>query len=219
MRRSLILSLIVAMVAAAAVGCDGDDDGGDNGQPTAPVTTETAATATGTPGPTATPDPVPLGLRSLVNAARTGNVAAIEAAVRYQPVPCTTNQQGVGGPPLCREGEAEGTPVNVVFATTCEGYYARPGELALDQIEFGAAGGGDALYGVYAIDPASQLARIEAWDGATHAIVLNRTQGDATLPYVFITDGTAVIGTATGCGETPEEWVDFQGLGEPLLAP
>ena len=88
------------------------------------------------------------------------------------------------------------------------------------EIAFGVFGTGDALYGVYELDPASQLARIEEWPGAKYAVVLNRIgPADQNLVYVMISDGEAILGTATGCGETPEEWVDFQGLGVPVFAP
>lgn len=229
MRRRLLLmacaSALALAIAAAACGGDDDDGNGDpaTAAPTSAQPGETAeptATAEGTPAPTATPNPVPLSVISLINAARMGNTEVIERAIRYEPVPCTTSVEGIGGPPECSEGEADGTPVDVVFATTCEGFYARRGGLALDQVAFGVFGNGDVLYGVYAIDEASQLARVEPWAGATLAIVLNQiAPTDAQLPYVLIHDGTNVIGAATGCGETPEEWVANQGLGEPLLTP
>jgi hypothetical protein len=225
MRRTFLLMLTAAMLTLALTGCGGDDD--DSAEPTAPSGTEQpggmaqpTATEEGTPEPTATPDPVPPGVRSIIQAARTGNTAALERAIKYEPVPCTTNVEGIGGPPECAPGEADGTPVEVVFATTCEGFYARRSGLALDQISFGVFGNGDALYGVYEIPDASQLARVEAWAGATVAVVMNTiAPTDATLPYVFVTDGASILGTATGCGESPEQWVANEGLGEPLLTP
>ena len=218
MPRSLLLLILVLALSATA--CGGDDKDGDEGDDGS-MTAEPAGTMFVPPtGVVAPNDPVGLGIRSLVTAATAGNTAAIERAILYSPVPCTTEASGIGGPPLCREGEELGTPVDVVFATTCEGYFARRGELALDQIDFGAPATGEVLYGLYEIDEASQLARVEAWAGATHAVVLNTTAPtDAVLPYVFITNGANVVGTATGCGESPEEWVASQSLGEPIELP
>ena len=181
-------------------------------------TPEPDETVSPTPGPTATP--APTGIDAIVVAARANDAPALEALVRYEPVPCTTTITGIGGPPQCTNGEAEGTPVEVVFATTCEGYYAREGALNFNEIAFGIFGSGDPLYGLYEIDPASQLARIEEWSAARYAVVMNRIgPADQNFAYVIISDGEHIIGTAAGCGETPEEWVDFQGLGDPIDVP
>jgi hypothetical protein len=220
LHRSILL-LAASVIAIAAVACGDDNDDGADATPTRPAATPTRepqSTATHAPEATATPGAT--GLDAITEAARENDAAALEALVRYESVPCTTTVTGIGGPPECAEGEADGTPVDVVFATTCEGYYARQGALNFAEIAFGVFGSGDALFGVYAIDPASQLARIEEWAAAKYAIVMNRiAPNDATLAYVIVSDGEAIIGTAAGCGETPEEWVDFQGLGEPLLTP
>ncbi len=217
---TLLISAII--LASALVACDDNDpDSGDEPTPAATATAPAASTVTAGPQSTATPgDGLPPGLRAIAAAARENGAAALEAFVRYEPVPCTTTVEGIGGPPECQEGEAEGTPVDVVFATTCEGYYAREGALNFAEIAFGVFGSGDALYGVYEIDAASQLARIEEWPGAKYAIVLNRIgPADQNFVYVLISDGEAILGTATGCGETPEEWVDIQNLGALIFVP
>jgi hypothetical protein len=229
MLTKLALLISATILASALVACDDNDvDNGDE-PPPATSATQPAAAATERPSGTAAPEPettatpegnLPAGLRAIAQAARENGAAALEAFVRYGPVPCTTTITGIGGPPQCREGEPEGTPVDAVFVTTCEGYYAREGELNFAEIAFGVFGNGDALYGVYELDPASQLARIEEWPGARYVIVLNRIgPADQTFVYAIISDGDAILGTATGCGETPEEWVDFQGLSDPIFAP
>jgi hypothetical protein len=246
----LILVVGCVVLGLATVACGGDgDDGADDGEATAGVTGtrpsgtdepsgtsepsgteepsgtgEPSATepASGTPQATNTRRPVlnpsATGVTAIIAAARSNNATELEALVKYGPVPCVPEPQGLGGPPVCREGEA--SPVDAVFATECEGYFARPGELNFDQITFGAASGGDALFGVYEIDPASQLARIEEWAGAQYAIVLNRTgPGGRAAVYAIISDGELIVGVAAGCGETPEGWVEFQGLGAPVQVP
>ena len=213
---------LAALAVACAVGACGDDDDDGEATPTRPAATATRepeSTPTAGPEATATPDgEAPTGLEDIVAAARANDAAALEALVRYEPVPCTTTVTGIGGPPECEPGEADGTPVDVVFATTCEGYYARRGALNFAEIAFGVFGSGDdPLFGVYAIDPASQLARIEEWASAKYVIVMNRIgPADQIFAYAILTDGESIIGTATGCGETPEEWVANQGLGEPI---
>jgi hypothetical protein len=218
------LAVASILAAGALVACGGDDDGDEATatvtRPAPSSTREPDSTATPEPEQTATPGGGATGLDAIVEAARANDGAALEALVRYEQVPCTTTVEGIGGPPECEPGEADGTPVDVVFATNCEGYFARRGALNFDEIAFGVFGSGDPLFGVYTIDPASQLARIEEWADAEYAIVMNRIgPADQVFAYAIISDGEQIIGTAAGCGESPEEWVDFQGLGEPIEVP
>ncbi len=223
MMRRLTILLAAGVMSFAAIACG--DDGGDTPDATstpvpATVTDEPVPTATSEPDPPSSPPGGATGLGAIVEAARANDAAALEALVRYAPVPCTTTVEGIGGPPECDAGEPDGTPVDVVFATTCEGYYAREGALNFAEIAFGVFGSGDPLFGVFEIDPASQLARVEAWAGARYAIVMNRIgPADQVFAYVIISDGEQIVGTAAGCGESPEGWVEFQGLGEPLIVP
>ncbi len=207
------LLISVVFLASALAACGGDE--AINGDEPTPKPSATVASPTPGAG-----DGLPGGVVAIVDAARRNESAALEALMRYEPVPCTTTITGVGGPPRCDETEVDGTLVDVVFAADCEGYYARRGALGLGQISFGVFGHGDALYGVYAIDEASQIARAEPWAGASYAIVLNRiAPSDGTFVYVLLTDGEVIAGAAGGCGETPEQWVAKQGLGEPIFAP
>jgi hypothetical protein len=214
--------LAAGAMAMAALAC-GDDGDGDDPTP-APSATQPASTAepeaTDTPEADPTETPGEGGLNTIVEAARANDAAALEALVRYEPVPCTTNVQGIGGPPECEPDEADGTPVDVVFATTCEGFYAREGALNFAGLSFGVFGSGNPLYGVYELDPASQLARVEPWAGARFVIVMNLIgSADQNFVYALITDGEQIIGTAAGCGESPEEWVANQGLGPAVEVP
>ena len=223
MPRRLAILLAAGVIAMTAVAC-GDDDNTPDATATRPPSTATEEPApTATAEPDASPTPGATGLDAIVAAAQANDAPALEALVRYEQVPCTTTVEGIGGPPECEPDEPNGTPVDVVFATTCEGYFARRGALNFAEIAFGTASAADGLFplhGVYEIDPASQLARIEEWAGARYAIVMRRiAPNDTTLAYVIISDGEQIIGTAAGCGETPEEWVDFQGLGDPIELP
>ena len=212
-RSLIIISAILALTLAA---CEGDEAiNGDEPSPNPSATVAKAPSATPAAG-----DGLPEVVAAIVDAARRNDAAALEALVRYEPVPCTTTTIGTGGSPRCEAAEADGMLVEVVLATGCEGYYARRGALRFDQISFGVFGNGDALYGVYAIDETSQLARIEDWAGAKYVIVLNRIgPADGIFAYAIIADGEAIIGAAGGCGETPEQWVSNQDLGEPIFAP
>lgn len=58
-----------------------------------------------------------------------GDGAQLESLVEYTTAPCTT-QDGLGGPPKCREGEAESTPVDVLPSISSEGSFIRKEEIA-----------------------------------------------------------------------------------------
>ena len=45
--------------------------------------------------------------------------------IDYEQVGCVSELTGIGGPPLCGEGEAEGTPLDVITVAQCEGRYVR----------------------------------------------------------------------------------------------
>ena len=216
MSTKLSLLITAAILASALAACDGDEAiNGDGPAPNPSATVASAPSSTPVPG-----DGLPEVVAAIIDAARRNDAAALEALVRYEPVPCTTTITGIGGPPRCEGSETDGTLVDVVFAADCESYYARRGALRFDQVSFGVFGNGDALYGVYAIDEASQLSRAEPWAGASYAIVLNRiAPSDGRFVYVLLTDGEVIVGAAGGCGETPEQWVANQGLGEPIFAP
>ena len=158
--------------------------------PPAPTATARPATATPAPAPTATVAPAPTvaptarpttapgGMPALHPAgARTG-IAGVDAVVdaflgasldarrrlvRFLITPCTT-AQGLGGPPKCAAGEANGTPVEVFPFLGSEGEFVR--RAGIDRVlEFQTAG----LYGVYRV-PASAF-RADYWPAGEYAVV------------------------------------------------
>ncbi len=42
------------------------------------------------------------------------------------PVACVKKQEGIGAPPLCPEGVTDGTPIDVILVSDCEGVYVEP---------------------------------------------------------------------------------------------
>ena len=60
-----------------------------------------------------------------------------------------TNQDGLGGPPKCREGEAEGTPVEVIAFLAGEG-----GHIRKDEIDNWTGVNASGLYAVYKVNTA-----------------------------------------------------------------
>lgn len=101
--------------------------------------TETAVSSE----PAATEDSVPPNAGYYPLSTRTGNadvdavIAAVESGdsrqlqdlIRFTDIPCT-KAEGLGGPPKCEAGEAEGTPHTVLPILGSEGHFMREADLA-----------------------------------------------------------------------------------------
>jgi hypothetical protein len=122
--RQIWALLLVSFVLAAA--CFDDDDSGT--EPTAPIA---IAPATSTGAPTAEPrtPPPPDGessdrttgvpeLDAVIEAVESHDSAALRELIEFQTFTCTT-ALGEGGPPKCRDNEANGTEVAVFEAYGC----------------------------------------------------------------------------------------------------
>ena len=77
-----------------------------------------------------------------------GEVQDLRDQVEFTKAVCT-QQEGLGGPPKCRAGEAEGTPVEVLAFLDSEGYFLRR-----DEIESWAGIQPAGLYAVYEVNAA-----------------------------------------------------------------
>ncbi|HJM76482.1 MAG TPA: hypothetical protein QGI71_11610 [Dehalococcoidia bacterium] len=55
--------------------------------------------------------------------------AALLSLIDFTEIGCVTEQDRIGAPPLCRPDEADGTLLDVLPHGSCEGRYARRGEL------------------------------------------------------------------------------------------
>src|SRR5690606_4817633 len=78
---------------------------------------EMATEAAGHPRGTRTGD---AGIDAVIAAVESGDRAKVTSLVQFQPVGCT-NESGLGGPPKCPDGVAEGTTFDVIPAGGCEG--------------------------------------------------------------------------------------------------
>lgn len=98
----------------------------------------------------------PLGIRtglepvdSVLSALASGDRRALYAVVEYTAAVCTT-REGLGGPPKCREGEAEGTPMDVLPFISSEGHHLRR-----DEIEQWTGIDATGIYAVYEVNQAA----------------------------------------------------------------
>jgi hypothetical protein len=144
-RRCLLAVVLVLTFLVAAVGC-GDDDDDEAETATGTGTSTGTASATGepseseTPSATATAGTVTTGdaeLDAVISAVLAGDIDSLVARVQFLTLACST-ATGVGGPPQCADGEAEGTDVQVFPFAACEGeYYRADGVPALFAREIG----------------------------------------------------------------------------------
>ena len=207
MRRALVATF--ASFALAFAACGGDDD--------ASTPTATRA-ASSTPASSPTAPPVPDVVRTVADAVRRRDVAALQQFVQYDPVPCTTAPPaGPGGPPLCRPGEADGTPVDVVQLASCESFYARPDEAHPELFELDAAA---PFAGAYRLPDDSQVIRV--WPAAEYAVLGERPrQPDVVLLVQYLVDDRGIVGIENVCGGFSDvaQFVRESHYGAPVIAP
>ena len=202
MRHTLTLALLLPVLTLAALACEGEEGAESTAAPTLVASPALTATAT----PTAA---VPSNVQAIIDAALSGDPEQLEPLVGYTKVGCITTPQGIGQPPLCREGEAAGTPVDVLSLGTCEGEYRRSDEvggmLALlsDLI----------LYAVYRWPPSSEPA-------AEYAVLFSKTApvGDDVVVELLV-QGGRFVHVKFGCGETAQELTEFQQLKDVVGLP
>ena len=122
----------------------------------------------------------PLATRTGVNdmdvvlgAVETGVASNVTALFRYSTIPCAM-VVALGGPPQCRAGEAENTPVEVLPALFSEGSYFRKDEISNWQ-------GLDAK-SLYAVFKISESAYSDAYYPAgEYGIALIRADGSSVI--------------------------------------
>lgn len=141
----------------------------------------------------------------MIDAARAGDVEALRSFVRATGVACVTVVEGIGGPPECRNGEPEGTVVQVVQVADCEGHLDRVEELQLPLYE-----GGVPFANAFATPPGFAIA------GDTILVFQTSSPGIPEQGIAIVMDGGAITGFYNGCGQTVEQLVAALGLGDPI---
>jgi len=159
---------------------------------TEPVASTAMATETEIP---TSPKYYPLSTRTgiadvdaVLAAVETGDAQALRDLVHFTTVGCT-NADGLGGPPKCREGEAEDTLVNVLPFLGPEGHFLHESELS-------SFSGVDVLgiYAVYAVSdsaysdeayPSGEYAAMFATEDDQIVIVFQIREGIVRIDYMY----------------------------------
>lgn len=228
---ALVVAATLALTASACGGGDAPDDASTTPpRPTVASHTpqpahsptpgrESATVEAGTtPTPPAAVTSVPTGtggdggedgisaVQAVIDAASGGDVVTLRAFVRTTGVACVTVVEGIGGPPECRAGEAEGTVVQVVQVADCEGHLDRTDDLALPLYE-----GGVAFVDAYRAPDGFAIA------GDTVLVFETSSPGIGEQGIAIVMDGGAITGFYNGCGQTVAQLVEALGLGEPIV--
>lgn len=210
MKMRLITAALVAALAVFAVACadDGDDTGGNGNEPTptAPSGENPQPTPTRPPAGTA-----PQQVQEAIDAALAGDADALAGMVRYSRIGCIAEPQGAGAPPICEEGEEEGTILEVLPAAQCEGFYIRRADVA-DELERFVEGGLED-YAVYNT-PERYFP-----PGPFSAVFNGTNEGGATVGREIIVDANGVVGLNFGCSGDASDLVETRGLTDAIVEP
>jgi len=206
MKRTLVAGALLAALMFGTAACDGDDDGD------APGGTQPAGTAAAVPTPTRPPaGTAPPSVQAAIEAALDADADALTEMVRYSRIGCIAEAQGAGAPPLCAEGEEEGTIVEVLPATQCEGFYIRRDDVA-DEMERFVRGGLED-YAVY------NTPQRYFPPGPFSAVFNGTNEGGATVGREIIVDNNGVVGLNFGCSGDAGELVRTRGLTDAIVEP
>jgi hypothetical protein len=200
-------ALVALGALAFAAGC-GED--ADSPQPT--VTREAATPTATAQDSDGTPTTGIEAVDRAINAVLASDRDGLLAQVSLTSIACVATAEGIGGPPLCRPGEAEGTEVDVLPMGTCEGFYLREDEIpqSLESLNFDAA----EVYGVYPA-PAEFFP-----PGGDYVLVFEHGEGaTGSSAFELIVSDAGIVGMLLGCAQTPAQMVEFQRLADPILPP
>lgn len=167
--RALSVIVLVTLLILSIAACS----------PAAPATQEPVFTSS----PAAGEEFHPLTTRTsieivdrILEAVAADDVQGLRSLVQFTNAVCT-QQEGLGGPPKCREGEAEGTPVDVLAFLGSEGSFLRKDEI-------GNWSGIDVsgIYAVYEVN-AAVLSSEQYYPVGKYVILF---AGDANQPAVAL---------------------------------
>lgn len=167
-----------------------------------------AAASEGYPLNTTTGNP---DIDNVLAAVASGDPQEQRALIQYTTAPCT-RKKGLGGPPKCREGEAEGTMFEVLPFISSEGGFLRKEEIdnwrGIDPA---------ALYAVYRV---SQNALDEQYYPQGDYIAFFIARESQTVDALHITDGR-IVRVDTLFGEVPDslKTIIERDTSEVILAP
>lgn len=191
---TMVAAIMIAIVFAA---CDDTDEPSAESSPTSPAATSV---------------PAPSIITEIEDAVASGDPAQLESLIEFRPVACIIEPQGIGAPPFCAEGEPEGTLVDAVLLTGCEGSPSRREDVVANSLPNLA--GDHSLWAAYEYTSTAVL------DGASYYIIFERPEPFASSTgFAFTLSETGIIAIHFGCGWSPQDFARFNELGAPIVGP
>jgi DNA-binding CsgD family transcriptional regulator len=196
-----------AGLAAAAITLALLGRGDDASPPASP--SEPAATASPLPSPPPGATDIPE-VNAIIADILAGDVAAVEARLQTFLEPCAADPQGVGSPPRCPDGVADGTAIETFRYLACERGY--PGQQQ-DETLRRALEGPLELFAVYR-SPAQP--RFPVLPDSAYSVVFRDGAGNGRL---WLTDGDRIVGLWASCG--PDVFAMVEGVppGDFIMGP
>ncbi|HEU0075985.1 MAG TPA: hypothetical protein VFS30_18470 [Dehalococcoidia bacterium] len=153
---------------------------------------------------------------TFLNALAAGDLSSMVGQVSYEQVGCILEPVGIGGPPFCEDGEAEGTLLDVVLAARCEGHYIR--REAMPQVLGDLVGKPWALYAVIELGPPVQ----DAFVPGTWQVILVDIEAEEdsflrTISPWFTEEGLS--GLLYTCGQGNPSDLERRGTSPEFLLP
>ncbi|MGE3074872.1 MAG: hypothetical protein AB7N24_01985 [Dehalococcoidia bacterium] len=189
---------ILFAVSIVLTGCGGDDDDPTpTPSPSSTVQPSASAEPPSTVYPVTTEVNIPV-VDAAIKAALEGDVAALNAQMRFQSVPCAVEAVGpLPGKPKCAPGEVDGTIVQAFLSTGGEGAY----RLASDAPEALQLWLGTSR-NLYAV---KKLAKPEELTGAVYWVVFVRADGAGTALRL---SEEGIVSLAFDPGRNPRDRAD-----------
>ncbi len=174
-------------------------------QTTAPTATATRTTdPTATLAPTSTVAPTalyPKGTRTgvipvdaFIAAMEASDAGALTALLRYQPVPCASNDYL----PKCLAGSVEGAPVEAIRETRCDGGWI-PRTVDLTSSIARYVKGNFVAYAVARLGKPARTIQGNGNPPGEYMVMMEDSKGHSGEPRAVIISGDGVVQVSTGC--------------------
>ena len=140
-----------------------------------------------------------------------GSVEDRRTLVTYTTIGCT-NMDGLGGPPKCEPGQAEGTLVEVLPILSGEGTFATQQDI--DQaLDFDVMG----LYAIYQLP--QDIVPADYWAVGEYGLIFSRQMNDTPFPLTVYTQDGRIVNLKHHMGVPPEEVLKQVPLSSVILDP
>lgn len=131
--------------------------------------------------------------------------------VKYVSTACTT-ADGLGGPPKCEPGQAEGTIVEAFPVLDMEGHFVSP-----DEIDPVLALRVKGLYAVYRPLPSPEAS--DWWPTGEYALLFGREMNDISIPVTALVQDGKLVRLVFSYGVSPAEILSGVPVEQILIAP